>query len=761
MWETAKLRKPVRLSRNPCWLASFLLLSLAARAQTPENRGTADLSFSSVTGQLSQSSLLQTTGISLSLTDFWPQLGLVEANIGEYSPGPGGVRSGLSYLRISNLKSKNERISLTGGDFSYDPYPLSLPFSNISTPAMQLNGLLVETHGINHRIRFFGGREILQEGLRIPLVYYTGQDIFGGDGRLTIRKAVSLGGRFIWLSQQGSNNLSSVLSQGDLGKPLPAVLSNTFDLTWKPLKPLEIVSELGYSQFRSGPDTTWHRALLGGIVWDTTPFKAHATYIDQPVSYLPIAGYYTGARTGTFADFDYHATNWLNTFGSWTSQDLSSVLSTENLGFHGTSTGFGIMLNLPARTSLSAQYLLSTYDSGDQQEASSSWQTSRLITAVVSHAFKERNTTHLNFLRLETTGTTGPSGQTSLEAQDDLQFHHFTLSGGARLQQNTSINTRSGVYFSGGITGSIKSLTFYEHFEAGTDLASKTLFATSVTQSNTFGMQYRFGKGWNIGGDAWRSRLTTNLTGDPAATLSFAAPILPIYLANNQWTIYFRLTKQLNWGGVGGYSSYDIARYAENATPRVGFITGTISVLHPQGPPTLARSVSVLLDGYRTAVCDQFGKYIFGDVREGPHYIEIDEHRLPVDFSPAEGGRQMPVVEGQRSTIVNFNLHATGMVEGYVKSADPDLPGKLYLKLEPGGQYTLVDSDGHFSLDGIPEGDYTATLLVPKDSGDVLVSPASLPVTVVAGKRPFLNFSADKQLVPTRIRPVEINPPHN
>jgi hypothetical protein len=158
-------------------------------------------------------------------------------------------------------------------------------------------------------------------------------------------------------------------------------------------------------------------------------------------------------------------------------------------------------------------------------------------------------------------------------------------------------------------------------------------------------------------------------------------------------------------------------------------------------------------------VCDQFGKYIFGDVREGPHYIEIDEHRLPVDFSPAEGGRQMLVVEGQRSTIVNFNLHATGMVEGYLKSSDPDLPGKLYLKLEPGGQYTLLDSDGHFSLDGIPEGDYTASLLVPKDSLDVIVSPPSIPVTIVAGKRPFLNFSAAKQIVPTRIRPVEIAPP--
>lgn len=89
----------------------------------------------------------------------------------------GALRAGTDYLRLSNLHWGGERVALTWGDFSVDPYPLGLPFLNIAVPRIEANGFHLETIGKRHVYRVFVGRGSLLAGARIPLRYRSGQNV--------------------------------------------------------------------------------------------------------------------------------------------------------------------------------------------------------------------------------------------------------------------------------------------------------------------------------------------------------------------------------------------------------------------------------------------------------------------------------------------------------------------------------------------------------------------------------------------------------
>jgi hypothetical protein len=686
------------------------------------------------------------------MVDFTPGLGLIEANLGVYSSNS-GIRDGLSYLTLDRLQLGNERISLTGGDFSVAPDSLLSSFGNGIAPTLQMTGFRVHTEGNRHTFRAFWGKETLLQGLGIPLMTPAGQNVGGVEGSMSFSSKFALGGRVLYLSRESPSALSSLFANIGGGPALPAALTTKVDATYIPFRFLQTIAELGYSRFQAGADTAWHPSYLGGLVFLSSRVKANASISNQASSYLPVAGYFTGARRQLVLQGAYKITHWMNVSGSMTDQKLTSIQYLGGTNYHGTSSSVGASFLFPHEFTLSGQYSNARYDSIVSSTSLINWQHASLFTVVASRAFA-RHAVHLSGIQLRSTGTGGPQGQTSLELQDDIRIKQITLSGASRFQQTSEGGVlHDGLYGRGGVQAALKRLSFYARFEFGSDLASRSLFTTSATTTNTFGVQYRARSGWNVSADVWRSHLALNVTPDSTAVLALNLPVLPLNSSQNQWTAMVRLSKQLHWGPA--VTGADVAGYATRSTPRIGRIEGMISVVHPKTAPSLVSGVPVLLDGFRSAISDATGHYRFSNVSQGIHTIAIDERRLPVEFIVPKHEGQTTTVDGQRTTRVDFEVRATGRVEGMVIAADKQLLTGLFVKLEPGGQYTFVDPDGHFSMEGIPEGGYD--LSIHGQSSDFLVvTPQHTHFELTSTQSDYLSFSAAQHLPPIRVRDVPV-----
>jgi hypothetical protein len=174
----------------------------------------------------------------------------------------------------------------------------------------------------------------------------------------------------------------------------------------------------------------------------------------------------------------------------------------------------------------------------------------------------------------------------------------------------------------------------------------------------------------------------------------------------SQWSLYFRLSKQIRWGG--GLPSERLAQLTAEAAPLAGSLDGEVHIRAMAGAEP-APGVAVSLDGRRTVTTSANGHYHFADVPEGAHEVGLAISELPADVDAGQPAKRQVAVHARRVERTDFDVLPLVSIPGKVAGPENSLEGIL-IRLEPGNRYTTTAADGHFAFYNVHEGDYQAVL---------------------------------------------------
>src|SRR4029077_959143 len=172
-------------------------------------------------------------------------------------------------------------------------------------------------------------------------------------------------------------------------------------------------------------------------------------------------------------------------------------------------------------------------------------------------------------------------------------------------------------------------------------------------------------------------------------------------------SLYFRLTKQIRWGGGLPAETMNVA--GGDAIPLVGTVEGVVT-LNMLAGRSLAAGIPVSLDGHRTAMTSADGHYLFSEVAEGQHEVALSAGELPAEYDAGPKGATRLLVQPRRAARADFEVLPLGTIEGMVKGPEGAPLENILIRLLPGVRYTTAAQDGHFAFYNVREGDFTVTL---------------------------------------------------
>jgi hypothetical protein len=223
----------------------------------------------------------------------------------------------------------------------------------------------------------------------------------------------------------------------------------------------------------------------------------------------------------------------------------------------------------------------------------------------------------------------------------------------------------------------------------------------------------------------------------------------------NRWNVYFRVSRQFNWGGALPTKSFE--QFVKEQRPVVGFVEGFVREKASSGESP-APGVTILIDGYRRATTDREGKYRFPDIPEGRYDVAISLPELPADYEGGGRTEDLVIVKPQKVSRVDFEVFRLGQVIGRVLVPKDVLPDSIVIRLLPTTRYTTPAQDGSFGFYNVKEGDYRVEVdatTLPVESR--LASPTRVPVMVRMGQdTPQIEFRLEKVEVVRPIRRINL-----
>src|SRR5579884_232649 len=293
------LTTPARLAT-----AIIVLAVLPGRADDELNRGQADVGFQGYyLGQTSHT-LSDTSGTAMHFTDLMPAVGVWSGSVELYGQD-GGFQPGNNYLRISDLLIGGRRWTASAGDFVAPIGTFETGLPNIMLPPIQARGFFGESVHRGESWSFFAGRETLTLGPGIPLRAAAPQTVIAAAWKRTFRDYLQVDVRLLDFSSSAEElERSAVLFPGSTG--YRNTKTGTLQILGHPFQHVRTSAEISESrsvQPRGGVHLT--PSAIAGLTLDTGKLQAAADYVSTSAAWLPIAGYYLGARQGGFGDIRY------------------------------------------------------------------------------------------------------------------------------------------------------------------------------------------------------------------------------------------------------------------------------------------------------------------------------------------------------------------------------------------------------------------------------------------------------------------------
>ena len=352
-----------------------------------------------------------------------------------------------------------------------------------------------------------------------------------------------------------------------------------------------------------------------------------------------------------------------------------------------------------------------------------------------------------------------PQAQRFEEVEDTTTVMHMVLGGAVRLQNSQSQSSPSttqnlnSVFYRGSIQANIRRLSFYGNLEKGDDLVNKSVFSTNSVSSTVLGMSTPLFSGWTLHFEAFQNKLLTSLNPENVFLFGNSDQGLNSQLADfNQRSIYFKISKRYSWGkALEGGSTME--QYAAAHAPLVGSVEGMVMEAALSGPVP-APDVGVILDHGRTAVSDNTGHYVFTDVPEGLHEVELNMEELPADYSP--GPANVAHVSVTPRTIVRSDFDVTRLanLSGKIVAPKDVQVENIVVRLVGTKLYTTPYNDGTFSFYNLSEGHYEVEIdegTLP--DGYIMATPARVKADA-ASNGPVSTIDFELKIKPQVAKPV-------
>jgi hypothetical protein len=265
--------------------------------------------------------------------------------------------------------------------------------------------------------------------------------------------------------------------------------------------------------------------------------------------------------------------------------------------------------------------------------------------------------------------------------------------------------------------------------ELGNDLVNKTVFATNTYNTIVGGVSARLFREWNIQTEVFRNRFISTLNPESVFVLASQGVGLSTVLTDfNQWSFFFRLTKQIRWGGVLPAEGLD--QFMVREIPLTGSVDGFVTEVRMDGSKPV-EGIPVTLDGGRTVLSGPDGRFLFEEVPEGRHRVALSSE-LPTDFDPGAKREFSVPVNPNKVTRVDLDVYWLTSIEGAVTGPKDTLFESLVIRLGGTDRYTTPDGEGRFGFYNLREGDYEITVdqstLPPGTSIDPAKASASVSV---------------------------------
>ncbi|HUI57180.1 MAG TPA: carboxypeptidase-like regulatory domain-containing protein [Bryobacteraceae bacterium] len=709
------------------------LLMVGAGFLRAQGDGQAEIAFQGYYLGGGVQSLSDITGIAASFRTFFPGLGLISGSAENYG-SDGRFRTGNNYLDLNGASWMGLHWRFTGGDFHVPTALLPLPFSNIVLPELGAEGVKIEAWDANRRYTLLYGMETLVAGPRVPFRFRVPQNVFAASVVQKVGQKLDLGVRILNLSTGADTSGEMIFAPGQDFRTATTISA---DLSYHASANLQVYAEASAAATAGGSLVPLPHQQPGsftfGPVWNSRKVTVKANYIYQPPSYLPIAGYFLGDRSGPFVEARFKASEGTEFFGSASTYRDNLENSPDLPTFRSTSTSAGVSVGLPFRFSAGAQISAIDFSVKQPTEDAFSKSHNQQLVATLGRPVRNHNL-HVSYRDLELRSEEAPQRQRSVEIEDIVQFKRFSLGGAVRDQRLIADQSHDTLFVRGSAQVQFRRFSAYAYVEHGNDLANQTVFLTSTFSTTVFGGALRINKAWNLQIEASQNRLTTDLNPENVFLLQNQGSFVTSAISGlNQWTAYFRLRRSIRWGR--GLPEGDLDRYTAEQIPIVGTIHGTVTE-EGAAVSAPAEGIPVVLDDGRTAVTDRSGMFQFAGVPEGRHHVAIATNQLPADYDPGAAPGATVDVKPRRTADLGLTVVPLVALSGTITGpAGTSLDG-IILKLLPTDRYTTPDTDGHFAFYNLREGEYELTIDLTSLPEFAVLDRSTTHISLKRGVRP-------------------------
>ena len=746
---------PQRTSRNRGAAAVALLLlcafPFAGACQTPapmpatppaREGGQGEVALQGFYMGGSQQDLLNTTGAAFHFQQFFPALGFLSGSLEAYG-SQNRFQTGENFMQLRGAPWGGYYWTVTGGDFRAPATVVEFPFNNIYTPEVEARGVNVQAlHGAT-QYTFFAGQETLMAGARVSYRLPSPQMVMGVSAVHRIAPHLLLGARLMQFSASGQA-IADNPALFPAGRTAALVRTLAIQSLYTPIKRLKVYAEASRPETGAEHPVT---SALAGFTWEDAVFTLKANYAWQGLFYFPLAGYFAGDRRGPYGELRFRPRKGLELFG--TANEYRNNLERDPTLSSMVSTGStaGVSALLPLKVSLTGEVSTVRFSSQAPGEAETT-SNDRQISAALSRAFG-RQTVQVNWREILLDTGSGPERQRSSEAGDMIQFRHFSLGGSVRYQQVTGTETLNSLFYRAIGQVNAGRVNIYANLELGNDLANQTVFSTEAYRTSVIGAALRLIGGWNLQTEMFRNQLNVTLNQENifllanGGALEGLSPAAAALSATGQWSLFFRLSKQLHWGG--GLPQESAAHPVTGAVVSLkGSVEGIVRLKTLAGAlDGPAASIPISLDHGRTAVTGSDGHYSFDNVPEGAHEVELALEELPADFDPGDRRKNSVVVQPRRTARADFDVLPLMAITGRVSGPEKAELEDIIVRLLPGSRYTSPDKEGAFTFYNVREGDFSVALdpQTMPEGGELQTAPEVAVAVRIGSSPPPVNFS--------------------
>jgi hypothetical protein len=702
-----------------------------------ETRGQADIALQGYYQGGNSQPELATTGLAAGFQYYFDKAGQLQ---GHFEPNydQSGVRSGENYLSWSGLPWQGFRWNFSGGDYRLSMRPSNMMQANLCMPELRLRGARVEMLMGAATISFFTGRLMVLQGNRLPFMYHTPQRVTGAtfawkkSDKLQVQSTLAR----IATDLRRLAEESFFLPEGRrFGSSVQSVTNSL----WQPVKPLKFFGEASFSA-TPPPDGRPAPARFSGVgsaEYEAGRWQVRGQYQRENATFMPLAGYFLGDRQGPSGDARFQVTQRLTLFGSAARMSNNIERFEDVPSLRSTSATAGLSVQLPGRFFALGNYSVIGLRSRLNRESEISNTENRLAMLSLMKPAGRHNL-RFSYRELSLRTPVNPGRMRSLEFEDNATFRRFTVGGGTRVDSRLGPDPTTTYYFRGNFQVHLSRLSAYAFGEMGRDRLNQTLFVANQMRTTVMGISSPINRHWALSAEIVRNTLSSEL--NPANVFLLAtqgAPLSAVMDGLNRWNVFFRVSRTLRWGRA--LPPRLDGRGLDQLYPVLGAVEGFVREAGSQSGAPVA-GVPVSLDGIRTEMTDQEGRYRFADVPQGQHAVQLPPRELPAEFDPAAAAERRVVVAARRTSRADLDVVRLCSVAGKIVSPLGAAVSGIVIRLEGRGRYTTPDEEGNFAFHNLPRGTYEA-----------VVDVSTLPQDCRSTTATRVKFELDREGLPPEI----------